>query len=213
MSSPIRILLADDHPLFREGVAHSLGAEADFEVIAQAGSGEEAVELAQRFRPDIVLLDVTMTGMGGIAAAGKIAASAPEMRIMMLTVSENRENLMAALKAGAHGYVLKGVSASELRAITRRVASGEAYVTPALAADMLTEFSHPQSADSFYELTVRETKILKLLSQGLTNREIGDAMCLAEKTVKHYMTSILQKLHVRSRTEAALIAMQHGVSE
>jgi DNA-binding NarL/FixJ family response regulator len=164
-------------------------------------------------RPDIVLLDVTMTGMGGIAAAGKIAASAPEMRIMMLTVSENRENLMAALKAGAHGYVLKGVSASELRTITRRVASGEAYVTPALAADMLTEFSHPQSADSFSELTARETQILKLLSQGLTNREIGDAMFLAEKTVKHYMTSILQKLHVRSRTEAALIAMQHGVSE
>ena len=213
MSSPIRILLADDHPLFREGVAHSLSAEPDFEVIAQAGSGEEAVERAQRLPPDIVLLDVTMTGMGGIAAAGKIAASASGMRIMMLTVSENRENLMAALKAGAHGYVLKGVSANELRAITRRVASGEAYVTPALAADMLTEFSHPHPADSFSELRARESQILKLLSQGLTNREIGDAMCLAEKTVKHYMASILQKLHVRSRTEAALIAMQHGVSE
>lgn len=212
MSSPIRILLADDHPLFREGVAHSLGAEPDFEVIAQAGSGEEAVELAHRWHPDMVLLDVTMPGMGGVAAAGKIAASAPEVRIMMLTVSENRENLMAALRAGAHGYVLKGVSASELRAITRRVAGGEAYVTPALAADMLTEFSHPHPADSFSELTARETKILKLLSQGLTNREIGEAMHLAEKTVKHYMTSILHKLHVRSRTEAALIAVQHGVS-
>jgi len=213
MNSPIRILLADDHPLFREGVAHSLGAEPDFKVIAQAGSGEEAVELAHRLHPDIVLLDVTMTGMGGIAAAGMIAASAPGVRIMMLTVSENRENLMAALKAGAHGYVLKGVSASELRDITRRVAGGEAYVTPALAADMLTEFSHPTSLDSFSELTAREIKILKLLSQGLTNREIGERMYLAEKTVKHYMTSILQKLHVRSRTEAALIAMQHGVSE
>lgn len=213
MPSPIRILLADDHPLFREGVAHSLGAEPDFEVIAQAGSGEEAVELTQRLHPDMVLLDVTMTGMGGIAAAGKIAASAPEVRIMMLTVSENRENLMAALKAGAHGYVLKGVSASELRSITRRVARGEAYVTPALAADMLTEFSHPHPLDSFSELTERETQILKLLSQGLTNREIGERMYLAEKTVKHYMTSILQKLHVRSRTEAALIAMQHGMPE
>lgn len=213
MPSPIRILLADDHPLFLEGVAHSLGAEPDFEVIAQAGSGEEAVELAHRLHPDMVLLDVTMPGIGGVAAVGKIAAIAPEMRIMMLTVSENRENLMAALKAGAHGYVLKGVSASDLRAITRRVASGEAYVTPALAADLLTEFSHPHPTDSFSELTAREIKILKLLGQGLTNREIGEHMCLAEKTVKHYMTSILQKLHVRSRTEAALIAVQHGVSE
>ncbi len=212
MSNPIRILLADDHPLFREGVAHSLGADPDFEVIAQAGNGEEAVELVHRLHPDIVLLDVSMSGMGGIAAAEKIAASAPVVRIMMLTVSENRENLMAALKAGAHGYVLKGVSASELRSITRQVANGEAYVTPALAADMLTEFSQPHPIDSFSELTARETNILELLSQGLTNREIGERLYLAEKTVKHYMTSILQKLHVRSRTEAALIAMQRNVT-
>ena len=212
MSNKIRILLADDHPLFREGVAHSLSVDPDFEVVAQAGSGEEAVELAQELHPDIVLLDVSMTGMGGIAAAGKIAATSPVVRIMMLTVSENRENLMAALKAGAHGYVLKGVSAAELRSITRRVAGGEAYVTPALAADMLTEFSNPHPIDSFSELTARETTILELLSQGLTNREIGEKTFLAEKTVKHYMTSILQKLHVRSRTEAALIAMQRGVS-
>ncbi len=212
MPSPIRILLADDHPLFREGVAHALGAEPDFEVIAQAGSGEEAVELALRLLPDIVLLDVTMTGMGGVAAAAKIATSAPGVRIMMLTVSESRENLMTSLKAGAHGYVLKGVSASELRVITRGVAGGEAYVTPALAAELLTELSQPTSLDSLSELTAREIKILKLLSQGLTNREIGERTYLAEKTVKHYMTSILQKLHVRSRTEAALIAAQHGMS-
>lgn len=211
MPSPVRILLADDHPLFREGVAHSLGAEADFEVIAQASSGEEAVELAQRLQPDMVLLDVTMLGMGGIAAAGKIAASVPKVRIMMLTVSENRESLLAALKAGAHGYVLKGVSASALRAITRRVAGGEAYVTPALAAELLTELSRPHPPDSLSELTARETGVLELLSQGLTNREIGERLHLAEKTVKHHMTNILQKLHVRSRTEAALIAVQHGV--
>jgi DNA-binding NarL/FixJ family response regulator len=212
MHSPIRILLADDHPLFREGVAHSLSTDPNFEVIAQASSGEEAVELAHNLHPDIVLLDVSMTGMGGIAAAEKIARETPGVRIMMLTVFENRENLMAALKAGAHGYVLKGVSANELRAITRRVAGGEAYVTPALAADMLTEFSQPHPIDSFSELTARETSILQLLSQGLTNKEIGERIFLAEKTVKHYMTSILQKLHVRSRTEAALIAMQRGVS-
>ena len=213
MPDPIRILLADDHPLFREGVALSLGTEPDFEVIAQTGSGEEAVELARRLRPDMALLDVEMAGMGGVAAAGKISASAPEIRIMMLNVSENRENLLAALKVGAHGYVLKGVSASDLRAIVRRVAGGEAYVTPALAADMLTDLSRPQPADPLSELTAREAEILKLLSQGLTNKEIGDAMFLAEKTVKHYMTNILHKLHVRSRTEAALIAQRGGKSE
>ncbi len=211
MPDLIRILVADDHPLFREGVAHSLGEEPGFKVIALASSGEEAVELTRHLHPDIVLLDISMTGMGGIAAAKKIAASAPEVRIMMLTVSENRDNLMAAFKAGAHGYVLKGVCASELRAITRRVASGESYVTPALAADMLIEFTNPHARNSFGELTERETRILSLLGEGLTNREIAGRMFLAEKTVKHYMTSILHKLHVRSRTEAALIAAHHGV--
>lgn len=208
----VRILVADDHPLFREGVIHSLGAEPAFQVIAQASSGEEAVEMVQRLRPDLVMLDVTMPRMGGIEAAARIAACAPEVRIMMLTVSENQENLMAALKAGAHGYVLKGVSASELRAITRRVAEGEAYVTPALAAELLTEFSRPPVPDSLSGLTTREAEVLGLLSQGLTNREIGEHLHLAEKTIKHHMSNILQKLHVRTRTEAALMAVQHGVT-
>ena len=212
MSHSIRILLADDHPLFREGGAHALGSEPDFEIIAEAGSGEEAVELSKRLHPDAVLLDISMPGMGGIEAAAKIAASKQGVRIMMLTVSDTRENLMAALKAGAHGYVLKSVSSVDLRAITRRVAGGEAYVTPALAADMLTVLSQPNPVDTFAELTEREAHILKFLSQGLTNREIGENLFLAEKTVKHYMTSILNKLHVRSRTEAALIAMQHGTT-
>lgn len=210
--TPLRILVADDHPLFREGVIHSLGADPHFEVIAQASSGEEAVEMAQRLRPDLVLLDITMPRMGGIEAAARIAVNAPDVRIMMLTVSGNQENLMAALKAGAHGYVLKGVSASELRAITRRVAEGEAYVTPALAAELLTEFSRPPVPDSLSDLTARESEVLKLLSQGLTNREIGEHLHLAEKTIKHHMSNILQKLHVRTRTEAALMAVQRGVT-
>lgn len=210
MAEAIRILVVDDHPLFREGVAHSLATAADFEVIAEAGSGEEAVALAQRLQPDMVLLDVTMPGMGGIAAAARIAEALPAVRIMMLTVSENQESLLAALKAGAHGYVLKGVSAGELRTITRSVAGGEAYVTPALAAELLAEFSRPRAPDSLASLTAREAGVLELLAQGLTNREIGERLHLAEKTVKHHMTSILQKLHVRTRTEAALIAVQHG---
>jgi two-component system nitrate/nitrite response regulator NarL len=213
MTEPIRILLADDHPLFREGVAASLAAAEDFSVIAQSSSGEEAIDLARTLRPDLVLLDVSMPGMGGIAAAARIAVDLPGVRIMMLTMAETPESLMAALKAGAHGYVLKGVSAGELRAIVRRVAAGEAYVTPTLAAEMLTEFSRPRVVDILETLTSRETEVLNLVSQGFTNRKIGERLHIAEKTVKHHMTVILQKLHVRSRTEAALLAVQHGISK
>lgn len=213
MTEPIRILLADDHPLFREGVAASLAAAEDFSVVAQAGSGEEAIELARALRPDLVLLDVSMPGMGGIAAAARIAIDLPDARIMMLTMAETPESLMAALKAGAHGYVLKGVAANELRAIVRRVAAGEAYVTPTLAAEMLTEFSRPRPLDTFETLTSRETEVLDLVSQGMTNSKIGERLHLAEKTVKHHMTAILEKLHVRSRTEAALLAVRHGINK
>ncbi|MBE0623171.1 MAG: response regulator transcription factor [Burkholderiales bacterium] len=211
MPDPIRILLADDHPMFREGVAHSLSGEPDFEVVAQTASGEEAAEFALRLKPDVALLDITMPGIGGIAAAARIAAGLPDIRILMLTVSEDKDNLLAALKAGAHGYVLKGTSASELRAIVRRVAAGEAFISPALATRLLVEFSHPQERDPLSELTAREHDVVKLLGQGASNREIAEQLHLAEKTVKHYVTCILQKLQARSRTEAALIAVGHGL--
>lgn len=209
MTNPIRILLVDDHPLFREGVAHSLQPAPDIDVIGEASNGEDALALAQTLRPDMVLLDINMPGMGGIAAAGEIARALPGVRIMMLTVSEDHESLLAALKSGAHGYVLKGVAANELRGIVRSVADGEAYVSPALAGEMLLEFSRPRVPDTLSGLTMREASVLEYLSKGLTNREIGEQLHLAEKTVKHHMTSILQKLHVRTRTEAALLVMRN----
>lgn len=206
MPDPIRVLLADDHPLFREGVAHSLRSDPGLEVIAEVGSGEEAIATARRLHPDLVLLDIAMPGMGGIAAAAQIALDLPQTRIMILTVVEDHDSLLAAMKAGAHGFLLKGVSASELRLIVRRVASGEAYITPALAGELLAELSRPPAPDPITALTAREAEILTLIGRGLTNREIGARLHLAEKTVKHYVTVVLEKLQVRNRTEAALLA-------
>jgi two-component system nitrate/nitrite response regulator NarL len=209
MTNPIRIVIVDDHPLFREGVAHSLAVEPDFLVVGQADNGEQGLQLVAKLCPDVVMLDVSMPGISGIETASRVAATAPNVRILMLTVAENQDSLMAALKAGAHGYVLKGVSSVELRAITRRVADGEAYVTPLLAGKMLTELSRPSEPDQLADLTRREVEVLDLLSQGLANREIGERLHLAEKTIKHHISGILMKLQVRSRTEAAILALKH----
>ena len=210
MSEPIRVLIADDHPLFREGVAHSLAGEPDMGVVGQAASGEEALRLARDLLPDVLLLDIAMPGRGGLSAAVAIAAACPATRIVMLTVSEHEDDLLAAFKAGARGYVLKGVSARELANVVRAVASGEVYVSPALAAGVLLELTRGRPPDPLDELTERETQILQLVAEGLTNREIGERLSLAEKTVKHYMTNVLGKLHVRSRVEAALLASRRS---
>ena len=214
MSDSIRILIADDHPLFREGVAQSLASEPGFTVVGQAGSGEEAVTLVGDLLPDVLLLDVTMPGDGGIITAGKVAAAWPVVRIMMLTVSEDQDTLMAALKAGARGYVLKGVTARDLANAVRVVAGGDIYISPALAGGILFELTaNKQEDDPLTTLTDRERDILNLVAEGLTNREIGDRLHLAEKTIKHYMTNVLQKLHVRSRVEAALLAQKHSLAK
>ena len=214
MSEPIRILIADDHPLFREGVAQSLASEPGFTVVGQAGSGEEAFSLVANLLPDVLLLDVTMPGDGGVVTANKVAAAWPVVRIMMLTVSEDQDTLMAALKAGARGYVLKGVTARDLANAVRVVAGGDIYISPALAGGILFELTaNKQEDDPLTALTDRERDILGLVAEGLTNREIGDRLHLAEKTIKHYMTNVLQKLHVRSRVEAALLAQKHGLAK
>lgn len=213
MSEPIRILIADDHPLFREGVLHSLASEPDLAIVGQAESGEEALRLARDVLPDVVLLDIGMPGWGGLTTAEKLTIACPAARTVMLTVEEDEDKLLAALKAGARGYVLKGVSARELASIIRAVAAGEVYVSPALAAGMLVELTRGRPHDPLNELTEREREVLRLVSEGLTNREIGERIHLAEKTVKHYMTNILGKLHVRSRVAAALLAARHEKRE
>lgn len=209
------VVIVDDHALFRDGLATILAAEKDFEVVGQGGSAQEAVRLAHALLPEIILLDIDMPG-GGIEAARTIAADCPVTKIVMLTASEEDDHLIAALKTGARAFILKGVAARELLHILRSVAAGETYVPPALAASLLLEMHEPRrsprkaSDDPLNSLTEREREILEHLAGGLSNKEIGEQLFLSEKTVKHYMTNILQKLQVRNRVEAALLAQKSG---
>ena len=214
MSDPIRVVLVDDHPLFREGVAHTLGTEPDIRVVGEGATADEALRLCQEFLPDLLLLDINIPG-GGLNAARDIAAACPFTKIVMLTVSEAEDDVTAALKAGARAYALKGVSARELTGILRAVSAGEVYITPSLAAHLLFGLAEsPRDgrppADPLHELTGRERQILELVASGRSNKEIGQELSLSEKTVKHYMTNVLQKLQVRNRVEAALLAQQRG---
>ena len=209
MSELIRVLVVDDHPLFRQGVVSSLGLEPGLTVAGEANSGEDALKLARELLPDVILLDISMPGWNGLVTAEKISTACPASAIVMLTVSEDKDKLLAAFKAGARGYVLKGVSAQDLARVVRSAASGDVYVSPSLAAEMLVSLTHDHAPDSLQELTARERQILQLIGTGLTNREIGTRLFLSEKTIKHYVTNILQKLQVRSRVEAALFAAQY----
>ena len=210
MADSIGVLVVDDHPLFRQGVVHSLDTEPGLTVVGQAASGEEALKLARELMPDVVLLDISMPGWSGLVAAANIATACPASVIVMLTVSEDKDKLLAAFKAGARGYVLKGVSAQELAKVVRSAAAGDVYVSPPLAAEILVSLTRGRAPDPLQELTDREREILGLIGTGLSNREIGERLFLSEKTIKHYVTNILQKLQVRSRVEAALLAARHN---
>ena len=212
MSDSIRIVVADDHPLFRDGVVTSLGSISDMTVVGQAENADEAVRVVRDELPDLALLDIAMPG-GGIEAARQIATVCPATRIVMLTVSENEDDLLEAMKAGASGYVLKGVSARELAAVLRSVNAGEVYVAPSLGFGLLREMSKPRPTDALAELSARERQVLELVANGMSNQEIGLQLGLAEKTIKHYMTNILTKLQVRSRVEAALLAAKVGLGQ
>lgn len=208
MSERIRVVVVDDHPLFREGVAHTLRGANFLELVGEGSTADDAVRIAKAELPNIVLLDVSMPG-GGIEAARAIAHACPVVKTMMLTVSESEEHVAQALDAGAQGYLLKGTSGLELIAAMRSVARGNSYVSPRLAGRLLT-LSRRQSGNGgakpteLADLTKREEQILDHVAQGRTNKEIAIQLKIGEKTVKHYMTNIMQKLQVRNRVEAVL---------
>ena len=212
MTKPIRVVVADDHPLLRQGVVLSLIEQGNFTVPAQAGSAMEAIKAVETHLPDIVLLDVSMPGCG-IAAARTIAKRFPSVGIVMLTVSEMDEDLISALRAGARGYVLKGVSAKELTDVLIEVARGESYIPPSLGAKVISTLNEGNLSitPASHPLSEREYEILGLLATGKSNREIAVDIKLQEKTVKHYMTLIMSKLHVRNRVEAAMKARDMGL--
>ncbi len=211
MTENIRLVLADDHPIYRQGLVMSLADAVGIEVVGAAKDGEEAARMVAELRPEVVLLDVSMPKGGGIAALARIMALEAPPKVAMLTASEADDDLMQALKLGALGYILKGVGAEELAELVRELAAGRSYVSPGLAGRALVAMRRPaeKPENPLDDLSKREEDILKLVAQGKSNREVGEALDLQEKTVKHYMTSILQKLQVRNRVEAAMLARQH----
>ena len=215
MSDPIRILVIDDHPLLREGVCSTLESEKKFEIVGQGESYNDALNLALELTPDIILLDISMPG-GGVNAAQDIHQALPSIKIIMLTVSEDEKDVTSALQAGARAYILKGIGGKDLVKTVRRIADGETFITPSLATSILLHSNNQatENQSSLLErLSKRESVILKALERGLTNKQIADELFLSEKTIKHYMTSIMQKLKVRNRVEAALMAQKIELSD
>lgn len=209
--------VVDDHPMMRRGVSETLSEEPDLELVGTGASAEDALRLARQGRPDLMLLDIALPG-GGIEAAREIVKACPDVKVVFLTVREDRATVNAALRAGARGYIVKGVEGPELVSTLRRVNSGQSYVTPALAAQLLAA-EHKGAATALSadaspgaRLTAREQQIVERLGKGLSNQEIAEELDLTESTIKHYMTRILQKLGFRNRTEAAIFARTRKVN-
>ena len=213
----IRVVLADDHHLFRDGLARILNSYPDIEVVASVGSGEEAVTAVAQDQPDVILLDVNMPGIGGVGATRQIRDADPEARILMLTVSEQESDLFAAIRSGARGYLLKDATSEQLHDAVQRVYAGEAIIAPTMAVKLFDKFAElpeaPKRSPKLDELTSRERQILHLLIQGLSNKEIGLELSLSPHTVKVHLHRILEKLDLHSRVEAAAWAVRHGLTK
>lgn len=205
MGNGVRVVVVDDHSLFRAGVIQTLEMDKDIKVVGQGANGTEALELVMAHSPDVVLLDISMPG-NGIEAAAAVARVPSPPKVMMLTISEDDDDIKRALEVGALGYVLKGVGAAELISAVRDVASGESFVSPNLALRLLASVRAEAKQSLLSSLTEMEERTLRLASTGLSNREVGVRLGIVEKTVKYHMNKILKKLKVRNRLEAALMA-------
>jgi DNA-binding NarL/FixJ family response regulator len=208
----VRVLVADDHSLFRDGVVSLLEA-AGFDVVGQVGDGLAAVEAAIELRPDLVLMDITMPKLSGLEALRRMRSEAPEIQVVMLTVSEEDSDLLAAIRAGAKGFIHKSLSAQEFLDLVGGLERGEAALSRKTAAQLIAGLGNktPREEDSLYRLTPREIELLKLVADGLSNKAIAQSLSVSQNTVKYHVRNILQKLGAQNRTEAVAHAIRAGL--
>lgn len=213
MSDPITVLLVDDHEMVRRGVRDFLETQGDITVVAEAGSGEEAVRLAAEHAPDVALMDLIMPGMDGVEATRRLTTQSPRTSVVMLTSYHDDEHVFPAIRAGALSYVLKEIGPGELAEAVRKAAAGEAVLHPRVAARVVRELhgARRDEPNAFRELSDRELEVLKLIADGLSNAEIATRLYVSEKTVKSHVSNILGKLHLADRTQAAVYAWRQGV--
>jgi NarL family two-component system response regulator LiaR len=208
----ITVLVADDHPVVRQGLRTFLELQDDLEVAGEAASGAEAVALAGRLRPDVVLLDLVMPGMEGTEAISDIRAASPSTRVLVLTTFSDDEKVLRSIKAGAAGYLLKDVRPADLVEAVRTVHRGDAVLHPSVAGKLMRELARPPRCHAVDSLSERELEVLRLLATGASNQEIAAKLVLSSKTVKTHVSSILAKLEVADRTQAALYAVREGLA-
>jgi two-component system, NarL family, response regulator DevR len=214
--SQIRVLLADDHEVVRLGVKALLQQHPSLHVVAEASTGEEAVRQAIQHRPDIVVMDIRMPGLSGVDACRQIVQQLPDTRVIMLTTFAEDELLFSAIRAGASGYVLKRIGSDDLVRTIEQVARGESAIDPSLTATIFKEVIHSEKsreASVFADLSLQELRVLSLITDGLTNREIAGRLFLGEGTVRNYVSSLLSKLNLSNRAEAAAFAVQHHAKD
>lgn len=211
MSDRIRVLIADDHEIVRQGLTTFLELQEDIEVVGQAADGEAAAAMADRLTPDVVLMDLVMPVLDGIGAIARIRASLPSTHVIVLTSFADDEKIFAAIRAGAAGYLLKDVSPQDLATAIRMVQGGEPILAPGVARRLMDEVGRQPEPTN--DLTEREIEVLKLIANGRSNKEIAGDLTLSEKTVKTHVSNILKKLHVADRTQAALYAVRQRLVE
>ncbi len=212
--NPIRILVADDHVLFREGLSALLSSIPDIEVVGEAATGEEAISKAADLQPDVVLMDIQMPGINGIEGTRRIVRDSPHIGILIVTMFEDDDSVFAAMRAGARGYVLKGADQEEILKVIRAVAAGEAHFGPEITRRLMSFFSVPRPAtvsEAFPDLTARECEVLDLIARGRSNQGIADELYLSPKTVRNHISNIFSKLQVADRAQAIIRAREVGL--
>jgi DNA-binding NarL/FixJ family response regulator len=206
----IQILLCDDHPVVRDGLVAVLGTQPDFEVVAEASTGNEMIAQAERYTPDIILLDLEMPGMDGVAALRQLRAQQPDARVLVFTAFDTDERILGAIQAGAQGYMLKGAPRNELFSAIRTVALGRSLLQPLVQSRLMQSLRTHAQSNPAEALTMREAEVLRLVAEGKTNKEIASALFIAERTVKFHVGAIMGKLGATNRTEAVRLAVQCG---